>query len=84
METRMEVEALEPDRFDRPGQGTSYRFETRGLSARYKAALLAGSVKLPVGKDADEIEVQLVLTDNRWQGYDRQAVLLAPQGGGVG
>ena len=33
MQGRMEVQALEPDRYDRPGQGTAYRFETRGLSS---------------------------------------------------
>ena len=27
--------------------------------------------------------MQLVLKDNRWQGYDRQAVMLTPQGAGV-
>ena len=51
----MEVQVLEPDVFERPGQGTSFRFETRGLSTRYKAALMAGAAKLPAVKDADEI-----------------------------
>jgi hypothetical protein len=83
MQGRMKVQALEPDKYDRPGQGTAYRFETRGLSSRYKNALIAGSAKFPAGRDADEIDVQLVLKDNRWQGYDRQAVMLTPQGAGV-
>ena len=59
MQGRMEVQALEPDTYERSGHGTTYRFETRGLSARYKAALIAGTAKFNAGRDADEIDVQM-------------------------